>query len=390
MNRRPLLALTTAAALTLPLAPAALAMDGMDGSAREAAFSSFEDPASSGSSLDAALSSLSLVGSSEWELPAVWRDVDSRYPLPTDDSITQVKLIDVAVESERRERWTVASPAMKRNVEVQIWRAADRSVPAPMLYMLDGIDAPLPSGWFAPGTVPAVFAEENVTLVMPTQAIASNYSDWVNEDPALGRHMWETFIAEELAPLLENPAHGLNFNGKRGIGGLSMGANGAVHLANARPDLFDGVFGISGCYSPMSRVGRQMASFVVTSRGGTLENMWGPYGSPEWRRHDTTLHPEGLRHQAVYLSTGNGNASPAERAFYADHDADTAAVGALLERGVLDCTRELDDSLTKAGINHHKVHYKNSGSHNWVQFNEELQPAWEHIRPALDVIPAAS
>ncbi|MDO5668699.1 MAG: alpha/beta hydrolase family protein [Corynebacterium sp.] len=380
--RRRLLALGAATALTVTLAPAAPAQDG---SMRDAVVSSFDNPASSGSSLDAALSSLSLIGSSEWDLPDMWRDVDDSYPLATDETITEVDLVDIQDAGQRLERWIVASPSMKRNVEVQIWHAADRSVDAPFLYMLDGVDAPRSSGWLGSGTAREVFAEENVTLVMPTQAIASNYSDWVNEDPALGLHKWETFITKELDPLLESHAS-LNFNGKRGVGGLSMGANGAVHLANDNPELFDGVFGISGCYSPMSPVGRQMASFVVTSRGGTLENMWGPYGSDEWIRHDTARNPEGLRHQAVYLSTANGRVTAEEQEFYKSYEITSMAVGGLLERGVLSCTQELDDAMKRAGITHHKVNYKDGGAHNWIQFNQELAPAWEHIKPALSVV----
>lgn len=385
LNSRRLVALGAATALTVPLAPAALAQDGSaDGSMREAVVSSFADPASSGSSLDAALSSLSLVGSSEWSLPGMWRDIDPRYPLPTDDSITEVQLVEIQDQGKRLERWIVSSPSMKRNVEVQIWHAADREVPSPLLFMLDGVDAPRNSGWLGAGTAREVFAEENVTLVMPTQAIASNYSDWVNEDPALGLHMWETFITEELPQILENPANGINFNGKRGIGGLSMGANGAVHIANTNPDMFDGVFGISGCYSTMSPVGRQMASFVVTSRGGVLENMWGPYGSDEWIRHDATLDPSGLADQAVYLSAADGSFTEEEKTFYGTREITSLAVGGLLERGVLSCTQELDDAMRTAGMDHHQVHYKKGGAHNWVQFNQELQPAWDHIKPALN------
>lgn len=384
MNSRRLLALGAATALTVTLTPAALAQDGSDdGSVREAVVSSFADPASSGSSLDAALSSLSLVGSSEWPLPDQWREFDDAYPLQTDDSITEVELVKIQDEGPRLERWVVSSPSMKRNVEVQIWHAADRTVKSPMLYMLDGVDAPRGNGWLSVGAAREVFADENVTLVLPTRARASNYSDWVNEDPTLGLHMWETFLTEELPQVLEGPDSSINFNGKRGIGGLSMGANGAVHIANTNPDMFHGVFGISGCYSPMSPVGRQMASFVVTSRGGVLENMWGPYGSEEWIRHDAALDPSGLAGQAVYLSAADGTFTEEEQAFYDNYEITSLAVGGLLERGVLTCTRELDDAMQAAGMDHHVVNYKEGGAHNWIQFNQELQPAWDHIKPAL-------
>ncbi|MDO5511785.1 alpha/beta hydrolase family protein [Corynebacterium sp.] len=383
---RRVVALSAATTLAVTLIPAAQAQEesSSDGSMRDAVVSSFEDPASSGSSLDAALSSLSLIGSSQWALPDMWREPDDNYPLPTVDTIDAVELVEIQQQGERLERWVVASPSMKRNVEVQIWHSADRTVPAPMLYMLDGVDAPRGNGWLGSGTAREVFAEENVTLVMPTQARGSNYSDWVAEDPALGVHMWETFIVEELAPLLESSDE-FTFNGKRGIGGLSMGANGAVHLANTNPELFDGVFGISGCYSPMSPVGRQMASFVVTSRNGDLDNMWGPYGSEEWIRHDAARNPEGLRDQAVYLSAADGTVTPEEQEFYQNYEITSMAVGGLLERGVLTCTQELDSAMQAAGMDHHVVNYKQGGAHNWIQFNQELQPAWDHIKPALDV-----
>ena len=203
MNSRRLLALSAATALTVTLTPAALAQDGSDdGSVREAVVSSFADPASSGSSLDAALSSLSLVGSSEWPLPDQWREFDDDYPLPTDDSITDVELVEIQDEGQRLERWVVSSPSMKRNVEVQIWRAAGDG-PPPMLKLHDGVGAPRTSWWLGPGIAPEVFAGENVTLVMPTQAQASMYADWLHDDPTLGRHQWETFLTAELAPLLD-------------------------------------------------------------------------------------------------------------------------------------------------------------------------------------------
>lgn len=316
---------------------------------RDAVVSSFDNPTSSGSSLDAALSSLSVLGSSDLPLPDRWREVDDNYPLATDETITEVDLIEIQDAGQRLERWIIASPSMKRNVEVQIWHPANRGEAAPMLYMLDGIDAPRGNGWLGSGNARDVFADEQVTLVMPTQAKASNYSDWVSEDPALGVHMWETFIVDELAPLLEKHSS-LNFNGKRGVGGLSMGANGAIHLANTNPEFFHGVFGISGCYSPMSPVGRQMVSFVVTSRGGDPENMWGPYGSEEWIRHDAARDPSGLADKAVYLSAANGRLTAEEQAFYEGYEVTTMAVGGLLEAGVLSCTRELDNAMRATEI----------------------------------------
>ena len=369
-----------AAAQDLPEIPA-----GSDNALRDLVVTANSSPASSGSSLNGLLSSLSIIGSSELPLGGPLLSSDDRYPLAIDESIDEVEILEKKIEraDERVERWFVTSPSMARVVEVQIKKAADPAAPAPMIYMLDGIGGSTNnSGWINHGEAERVFGGENVTLVMPTQAAGSLYSDWEQDDPALGRHMWETFITEELAPALEAEDE-LNFNGKRGIGGLSMGAIGAVHIANTNPELFDATFGISGCYSPNDAVGRQMVNLVVGSRGGAVENMWGPYGSDLWDFHDTTANPEGLRGMAVYLSAADGSFTEEDRASYDDDPFFNMAAGATLERGVLHCTEQLDESMRDLGMNHQVVDYKGPGVHNWDNYNEQLQPAWNAIKPAL-------
>ena len=368
------LAVTVATAVTLGLAAPASAQSALE----QAVIGSNADPTSSGNAIDRTLGLLAALGSSEVPLSSMSSFGGVR--LPVDESISEVRVVEKRVESERVERWIVASPAMKRNVEVQIWRAADRSAPAPMLYLLDGVGAPRTSWWLGPGIAPEVFADENVTLVMPTQAQASMYADWVRDDPTLGRHQWETFITAELAPLLD-AAPELNFNGHRAIGGLSMGATGAVHIGNRHPALFDATFGISGCYSPTDPVGRQNAHMTVTTRGGDVANLYGPEGGARWTWHDTVGDPSGLRGQRVYLSAANGVFAADDVANYAGGNWFDMSSGAALERGSLECTRLLESALDGApGL---RVDYAETGTHDWHTFNEHLRPAWEHIRPAL-------
>ncbi|EEW51365.1 putative esterase [Corynebacterium efficiens YS-314] len=327
---------------------------------------------------------MSLLGSSQAPLPGALTSSDDAYPFPTDPTIGEAEIVDKQpMDGLRLERWTVASPSMQRNVDVQIMRSVDAGAPAPMLYMLDGIGGNRnSSGWINHGQGPKVFGDENVTVVMPLGAAASMYSDWVEEDPALGRIMWETFIVEELAPLLEAEEE-LNFNGHRGIGGLSMGATGAVHLANANPDFFDAVIGISGCYSTLDPIGQATVSLIVKSRGGDVENMWGPVGSRTWQEHDVVSNPEGLRNMAVYLSAANGVVDEIDREEYADEPFYNLLAGTVLERGALSCTEALDDAMQDAGMTHQVVDYKGAGAHNWRNFNEQLQPGWDAVKDAL-------
>lgn len=345
--------------------------------------SSGTSSATSGSSISALLSSLSLSGSSDPDVPGSSVVHSPAYPKPLDESITTAEIVSkVPEQGNRLERWTVASPSMARNVEVQIMRSPDPSTPAPMLYLLDGVDALPNSDWVRIAKVGTYFDTENVTLVMPVDARGSMYSDWVSDDPVLGRHMWETFLIDELMPLLDADPD-LNFNGRRGIGGISMGATGAVHLANTHPDLFAGVFGISGCYSTLDPVGRQTAQLTLATRGGDAENMWGPFGSEEWVRHDTTRNPEGLRDSAVYLSVADGEYLFNPGRDYSGLKPQTMLVSILLEQGSHICTRELERAMEDAGMSHQVVEYTGAGVHNWANFLPQLDPAWQTIRDSL-------
>ncbi len=389
MLRSSLGALLAGAVLATSFAAPALAQstsptDPFNPYVRDVIVGSSANPELTGLSTEVLLDSMTELGFDTRPFPERFVGYSKNYPITTDPSITETAIVEKREEGPRLERWIIASPAMQRNVEVQIMRAADPNAPAPLLYMLDGVDGSANSGWVRNGAAEQVWAEENVTVVMPTQALASMYSDWVSDDPALGRHQWETFITEELDPLLSTQEE-LNFNGKRGIGGLSMGAAGAVHIANAHPELFDATIGISSCYSTMDATGRQMAHAVVGRNGGDVENMWGPFGSEEWKRHDVVANPEGLRDMAVYLSAANGVFREGDADSYAYYGGTNMvlALGVILEQGSLSCTQNLEQAMIDRGMDHQVVEYQETGAHNWPLFNRQLQPAWDAIKHAL-------
>ncbi|MDR7329146.1 alpha/beta hydrolase [Corynebacterium guangdongense] len=333
-------------------------------------------------SVDAALSSADLLGSASLPTPP---RTGSSLPAPVGESpVTESRIVSITDDRlPRLERWTIASPAMGRHVDVQILRPAETTEPAPMLYLLDGVDAPRDSGWLHEGHVDELFAEENVTLVMPTGAYASMYADWYADDPVLGRNQWETFLTEELPPLLEDPASGLNFNGRRAIGGLSMGASGAVAIANANPGVFAGVIGISGCYSTTSTAGRIMVGSIVENAGASVYNLYGPPGAPGWDRHNVVKDPRGLASTAVYLSAAEGVVTPEEEEYFGDRTSSALANGIVLEWGSLSCTVDLDQAMRARGMTHQQVDLLPAGVHNWPNFSGALLPGWDHIRPAL-------
>lgn len=374
----------TAAAVLTTLLPALAGAESSEDLKRAAVFESSRSPLSSGYSLDGLISSINAVGSSDQVVGGLTRNSD--FPKKLDQMALTAEAPSVLkVEEDTRpgvQRWHIISPAMGRVVEVQVIPATDLSKPAPMLYLLDGVDAAADSEWFTEGEIDQFFREKHVTVVLPTEAPGSLYLDWHADDEALGRNMWETFLTQELPPLLENHET-LNFNGKRGIGGLSMGAAGAVTLANRNPELYDGVFGISGCYSHTTPAGEIMVRNIVETRGGDLDNLYGPDRERRSREFDVEADPSGLEDMAVYLATSQGAASEADRLRFANVPAQILVLGMVLEQGSHSCTMALDEAMQDAGMTHQKVEIRRDGFHYWPTFNLYVGPAWDHIKPAL-------
>lgn len=93
--RRLTAAFVATALVSLPATAAAQSADGLILDSSE---SSSHRPQSSGSALGMAVSSLSLLGSSDISLPESMRDVDPRYPLPTTGEITEPAIVEKRVE----------------------------------------------------------------------------------------------------------------------------------------------------------------------------------------------------------------------------------------------------------------------------------------------------
>ncbi|MDO4762499.1 MAG: alpha/beta hydrolase family protein [Corynebacterium sp.] len=310
---------------------------------------------------------------------------DAWYNTEAPQDYAQPRLVKIEKDTGLRvERWFIESPAMRRVVEVQIMRAVDSSKPAPMIYLFDGATAPSRNGWLRRGNIETTFANEQVTAVMPTQASGSSYLDWAEEDELIGKPMWETFLTKELPPILDDAANGLNFNGKRFIGGLSMGAGGAVRLANAHPELFDGAIGLSGCYSNTTTMGRFMIESIANSVNADHTKMFGTSDNPDRLRTDVVANPEGLRSMPVYLFTADGHVTPRDIENYRHQSVKDLPGAVILELATDKCTRELDESMKAHGMTHQKVVLQHGGVHDWPYYAEQFPFAWKHVSEQAD------
>ncbi|PTR30387.1 S-formylglutathione hydrolase FrmB [Rhodococcus sp. OK519] len=293
----------------------------------------------------------------------------------------QASIVNATNATDRLVLLTVDSPAMGREVPVNVMIPADRSESRGVFYLLDGNSGQDAStNWLDPrrGNAEEFFVDKNVYAVMPVGGTGSLYSDWDSDHPKFGQTKWETFLTEELPPLIDAQ---FDTNGRNVIGGISSGAQGALMLASRTPGLYTGVVGYSGCYLTEGPVGKALTDLVVLNGMANSEMMWGPQGNDNWRAHDLFRNASQLVGKKIYLSSGNGLPGPHESL---DHQgiAQTVVVGGLLEAGSNLCTDQLTQALRDAGADVTRS-AQPVGVHAWPYWRDELVRSWPTVDSAL-------
>ena len=293
----------------------------------------------------------------------------------------------VGVESvgDRRDVVQVHSAAMDRDIVVDIFRAG--APDAPTLYLLNGAaGGDGGSSWFDQTDIPGYFGDKNVNVVVPRGGAASYYTDWLHDDPVLGRNMWSTFLGRELPPLMDDLLGG---NGINSVAGISMAGTSVLQLAIAHPGVYRSVASYSGCARTSDPVGSMYVRSVVEARGGgSTANMWGPPGSPDWIANDPYVNAEGLRGVAVYISSGTGAPGsfdvPGAPGIGSDYGklAQQLAVGAVIEATTDSCSHQMQQRLEELNIPA-TYHFRPNGTHSWAYWQQDLHDSWSVIAPSL-------
>ncbi len=273
----------------------------------------------------------------------------------------------------------VHSPAMRRVVQVQVLHPASEG-PRPTLYLLDGVEAGSESeyresAWTAETDIVDFVSDKNVNVVLPVGGTGSYYTDWQRPDPVLGVNRWETFLTEELPPIIDGRFHG---NGTNAVAGLSMGATGAMLLITRNPELYEGVAALSGCLDTSQASTRNSVRGTVVYKGGNPDNMWGPPEDPDWAAHDPLRLAERLRGKDVFVSTGNGLLGPHDFA----SGQDQLSAGMALEMGAFTCTLTFDRRLRELNIPATVV-YRPWGTHTWPYWQDDIKTAWPTLARSL-------
>ncbi|WP_408637368.1 alpha/beta hydrolase [Nocardia aurea] len=267
-------------------------------------------------------------------------------------------------------RIDVYSPSMDRVVSNRVLRADG---PAPTLYLLTGIGGGLDGiSWWDDTDVREFFADKHVNVVMPIGGAYSLYTDWLTDDPAIGRHRWQTYLTEELPAVLDPE---LGSTGRNAVAGVSMSAGSAIDLAIQAPDRYRAVAAYSGCPWASDAAGVALVSALVLRGGASPANMWGAPGGPVWRAHDAYVNAGALAGKAVYLSSASGTPGPIDRG-----GASFPPVEAIADA----CTGAFAGRLAEVGVAAVYVD-RPEGAHTWGQFETDLHDSWPHLAGALGV-----
>ncbi|MGW4742206.1 alpha/beta hydrolase [Nocardia xishanensis] len=306
----------------------------------------------------------------------------SGMPLRTNGS----HVTDSAVLDQRNLRLRVYSAAMGRTIEIDVQRPADNSAPRPTLYLLAGAGGGQDTAtWQQRTTALQFLADKNVNVVQPVGGAWTYYTDWRANDPVLGVNQWQTFLTEELPPLIDRA---LGTNGTNAIAGLSMSGTSVLQLPIAAPGRYRAVAAYSGCAQISDPVGYNFVRTVVTTGGGNTANMYGPQGDPMWAANDPYLNAEGLRGLELFLSTGTGIPGqwdtldgpytlPGVGGW-----ASQLAVGGALEAASNYCTRNMQERLNELGIPA-TFDFQPVGTHSWGYWEDALVASWPVLAKGL-------
>ncbi|AFU04907.1 alpha/beta hydrolase [Nocardia brasiliensis] len=293
------------------------------------------------------------------------------------------RILDVRPLGGRQLEVVVHSAAM--NKPITLWMSHP-GAGAPALYLLNAVDGGEDGGpWMRRTDVADFFADKNVNVIVPIGGRASFYTDWLQDDPALGRNQWTTFLTRELPPLLESR---FDMTGRNAVAGLSMSATSALNLAIGAPGMYQAVGAYSGC----PRTSDAGAQALVTSQlavfGANAANMWGAPDNPAWLAHDPTVQAERLRGVALYVSSGTG--APGEHDNISDTGVDgnpvrlidRVLVGGVMETVVGGCTRPFVDRLHQLGIPV-TANLRPAGTHAWTYWQDDVHLSWPLFAAAI-------
>ena len=372
----PVVAVAVAAPLVVGVATGQTSNSGVPDANAQAGTSTSASPTSSRST--------SAPSSSESTPSSSATTSGEQRPAASTDVPAGVRLDRVDWLSERRVALWVQSAAMERPIQVQLllpasWNSEpDRTYPA--LYLLDGLRAvETESGWTHETQIEKFFDSKDAVIVLPVGGESSFYTDWENPAKDGEPYQWETFMTEELPPLI---ARDWRLNDRAGIAGLSMGGTAAMNLAAHNEGQYQFAASFSGYLDTTSFGMPEAIKAAQLDAGGyNSEDMWGPLGGETWKQNDPKLQAQRLKDVSLYVSAGSGNTGPWDKPSPVEGIPENFA-GYGLELLARMTTQNFVNAAKKADVPV-TTKFRPSGTHTWPYWQFEMTQAWPQAAEAL-------
>src|SRR5699024_10298016 len=250
----------------------------------------------------------------------------------------------------------------------------------PTLYMLNGADGGEgKANWINQSHIIEYYGKNlKANIVIPMSGAFSYYTDWVSKYSVAGyKPMWETFLTKELPQTIEEA---LKANGKRAIAGMSMSATSSLNLAAHNQGFYDSVGSFSGCASTTQRLAPTFIGITLARGGTNVNEMWGGTHSKAALHNDALINAEKLVGQPnLYVSNASGLVGKHDVLSSDRVDGDLpAAMTVAVEGGVIEaatngCTHDLDVKLRSLGKKDAKFKFRNTGTHQWGYWQDDLR-----------------
>ncbi|MCT9623969.1 prolyl oligopeptidase family serine peptidase [Pseudarthrobacter equi] len=242
--------------------------------------------------------------------PAVPATADTPPPLGGTVPVAGAQIIGEQWLSDRTLQLTVATDAFSEPAPVEVVFPVGYD-PAgtqnwPVTYHTHGTNGN--ETWFR-----TVYAGEELTASYPSIVVVPKgesgyWSDWFSNGP----RNYESFVMQQLIPLVDANFHTIPDREHRAIMGDSMGGYGSLMLAARHPDKFAAAASLSGAVDSNYAPGMAAISASPTAMLAPADSIYGPRLTEEvrWRGHNPTDLAKNLRGVDLQLFNGNGILDP--------------------------------------------------------------------------------
>lgn len=210
-------------------------------------------------------------------------------------------------------------------------------------------------------------------IVVSPNGDSGYWSDWWNGG-AEGPPEYESFVIDQLIPLIDEEFRTIPDRAHRAIAGVSMGGYGSMMLAARHPDLFADAATLSGAVDSNRPELSAALSAGSSLQGAAPDAINGPRATQEvrWHGHNPTDLAANLRGLNLQVRTANGTLNPA----IGEDPLSVDTVSCAIEAGVHDGTVSFNQKLDELGIPHLWKEY-GPGCHTPENFEREISATLE-------------